>query len=261
METQKIGRHTVEIYNAIDELPIARFHKYQKLLLVDAGIGADITAFDQRIEKVRRFLLAGKPEKAGQELENLRQCVYLIQSGLTPKHRAFAVLVASIDGERCDDLRDEALERVLERLADVPHKWITATLEAVKKKIDAELTVYFPSVFNTSDVKEYYNLLRERTLALLDGIVRGEHDPERLEPVERLTTRLLTYSNPQSFSGSDGLEVQYDRQFEDLCLMLAEQLHVDAKGYTVLEFYNAYEFIRERAKQAEKTQKRPNLGR
>ncbi|MGF2526095.1 hypothetical protein ACQUW0_27690, partial [Ralstonia pseudosolanacearum] len=50
MVTVKIGKHTVEMYDTIEELPIVRFHKYQKLLLIDAGIGADIVAFDQRIE-------------------------------------------------------------------------------------------------------------------------------------------------------------------------------------------------------------------
>ena len=64
MVTVKIGKHTVEMYDTIEELPIVRFHKYQKLLLIDAGIGADIVAFDQRIEKTRRYLMDGKPEKA-----------------------------------------------------------------------------------------------------------------------------------------------------------------------------------------------------
>ena len=73
MVTEKIGKHTVEYYDTIDALPIVRFHKYQKLLLVDAGVGSDITAFDQRVEKARRFIVAGKPDQAQQELENLRQ--------------------------------------------------------------------------------------------------------------------------------------------------------------------------------------------
>ena len=71
MTTTKIGNHTVEYYDAIDELPIVRFHKYQKLLLIDAGVGSDIAAFDQRIEKTRRFLMLGQNDKAQQELENV----------------------------------------------------------------------------------------------------------------------------------------------------------------------------------------------
>ena len=51
MKTVKIGEYTVEIYDAIDELPMLRFHKYNKMLLVDAGIGSDLQDFDTHIEK------------------------------------------------------------------------------------------------------------------------------------------------------------------------------------------------------------------
>lgn len=261
MVTAKIGKHTVEFYDTIEELPIVRFHKYQKLLLVDAGIGSDITAFDQRIEKTRRFLMAGKPEQAQQELENMRQCVFLIQSGVNPKHRAFAALVTKIDGQDCTDIGDDALAAITEKLNDVPESELTAQLEAVKKKIDGELTLYFPALFNDSDVKEYYDILRKRTLEILNGIVAGVDDPAGAEIVDKLTTALITYSNPKLFTGSDGVEIQFERQFENLCLVLSEQLHVEPKKYSVLEFYNAFDFVKERAKQAEKAHKRPNLRR
>ena len=261
MVTAKIGKHTVEFYDTIEELPIVRFHKYQKLLLVDAGIGSDIAAFDQRIEKTRRFLMAGKPEQAQQELENMRQCVFLIQSGVNPKHRAFAALVTKIDGQDCTDIGDDALAAITEKLNDVPESELTAQLEAVKKKIDGELTLYFPALFNDSDVKEYYDILRKRTLEILNGIVAGVDDPAGAEIVDKLTTALITYSKPQMFTGSDGVEIQFDRQFENLCLVLSEQLHVEPKKYSVLEFYNAFDFVKERAKQAEKAQKRAKFGR
>ena len=261
MVTEKIGKHTVEYYDSIDALPIVRFHKYQKLLLVDAGVGSDITAFDQRVEKARRFIVAGKPDQAQQELENLRQCVYLIQTELSPKHRAFAALVTKIDGQDCNDIGDDALAAVTEKLNDVPEIELTARLEAVKKKIDGELMLYFPSLFNDSDVKEYYDILRKRTLEILNGIVAGEQDPDRTAIVEKLTTALITYSHPKLFTGSDGVEIQFDRQFENLCLVLSEQLHIDPKKYSVLEFYNAFDFVKERAKQAERAQKRPKFQR
>lgn len=261
MKTIRIGKHTVEYYDSIDELPVVRFHKYQKLLLIDAGIGADIAAFDQHIEKVRRFLLDNKPDKAQQELENVRQCVFLIQAGLTPRHRAFAALVSKLDGRSCTDLSDDALAAVTQKLSDAPLRELSDQLGAVKKKIDGELMTYFPAIFNDSDVKEYYDIMRRRTLEILLGIVKGDPEPAGTPLVEKLTTALITYSKPKSFTGSDGVEVQFDRQFENLCLALSEQLHVDPKRYTVLEFYNAFDFLRERAKQTEKAQKRPNSGR
>lgn len=261
MVTTKIGKHTVEIYDAIDELPIVRFHKYQKLLLIEAGVGSDIAAFDQRTEKMRRYLMDGKTEKAQQELENLRQSVFMIQNEISPKNRAFAVLVAKIDGRECNDLTDDALLRITAELNDVPEKELTAQLEAVKKKIDEELRTYFPVLFADSTVKEYYDLLKKRTLAVLQNIIDGVDQPDATPEIEKLTTALLTYSNPKCFSGPESAEIQFDRQFENLCLVLSEQLHVKPKEYTVLEFYNAFDFVQERAKQAEKAQKRANKTR
>ena len=113
MVTTKLGKHRVELYGAVDELPIVRFHRYQKYLLIDAGVGGDITAFDQRTEKARRYLMAGKPDDARKELANLRQCVFLIQSGLTPRHRAFAALVRKVDGEEFPEADDSSIDRIL----------------------------------------------------------------------------------------------------------------------------------------------------
>ena len=225
-------------------------------MLIDAGIGSDIAAFDQRIERTRRFIASGNAEKAQQELENLRQCVYMIQNGINPQHRAFAALITKIDGIECNDLSDDALIAITERLKDAPAKEQAAQLDAAKKKIDGELMIYFPSMFNDSDVKEYYDLLRNRTLEILNAIVAGKEKPESTANVEKLTTALVTYSNPKVFTGSDGLEIQFDRQFENLCLVLSEQLHVEPKKYSVLEFYNAFDFVKERQKQLERAQKR-----
>lgn len=261
MVIRKIGTHTVEMYDTIDELPIVRFHKYQKLLLIDAGIGSDIAALDQRLEKARRFVMSGKMDKAQQELENMRQTVYFIQTGLSPKHRAFAALVTKLDGRECNDIGDDALAAITDALKEAPEQELTAQLDAVKKKIDGELMLYFPSLFDDSEVKEYFDLLRKRTLAVLNAIVAGDADPGASEAVEKLTTALITYSNPKVFTGSDGVEIQFDRQFENLCLSLSEQLHVEPKKYTVLEFYNAFDFVKEKAKQVEKAQKRAKSGR
>lgn len=256
MVTVKIGDHKVRLYDAIDELPIARFHRYQRSLLVDAGVGSDISAFDQRIERARRFLMAGDNEKASRELDNLRQSVFLIQNEVDTKLLSFAALVAEIDGVACEDLSDEGLARIRGMLEDAPVGEMTARLEAVKKKIDDELQLYFPKVFNDANVKEYYDILRKRSLAILRAIMTDEERPGMTDEVDRWTTALITYSKPQMFTGSEGVEVQFDRQFEDLCLVLSEQVHVNSKGLTVLEFYNAFEFVRERARQAEKGHKR-----
>ena len=99
-----------------------RFHKYNKMLLVDAGIGSDLQDFDTHIEKGNEIRPSKTPELAAIELDNMRQNVYFIQSGLSPKYLAFAVLVKSIDGTPYNDLSDDGLQKVVDMFGDVPLK-------------------------------------------------------------------------------------------------------------------------------------------
>lgn len=255
MRTTQIGKYKVEIYDAIEDLPMQRFHKYNKMLLVDASIGSDLADFDRHIEKAMLYAKGKTPELAAVELENMRQNVYFIQSGISPRCLAFAVLVKSIDGKEQNDLSDDALQNIVNMFSDVPIKEITANIEAVKKKIDDELQMYFPRLFEDSTIKEYFDELRRRTLLVLDSIVNGE-TPEKTEQIEKITMELLTYNKPQIFSGSDNLEISFDKQFEKMCLMLSQHLNVNPKNYTVLEYYNAYEYIKDIMKEKAKHAKR-----
>ena len=40
MKNVQIKGMNVELYDSIEDLPIMRFHKYNKMLLVDAGVGS-----------------------------------------------------------------------------------------------------------------------------------------------------------------------------------------------------------------------------
>lgn len=134
MKHVKLGKHNVLLYNSIEELPITRYHKYNKMLLVDAGLGSDLNAVDGHIERAVRFIKTEQRKEAATELENLRQTIYLIVQGMNPQHLAFAVLVAEIDGKACDDISDEGLQRTLQQIGDVAMRDVTAEMEAVKKK-------------------------------------------------------------------------------------------------------------------------------
>ncbi|WAX05475.1 hypothetical protein AS73P1_00056 [Alistipes phage AS73P1] len=247
MRTTTIAERAVIMYDAIDELPILRFHAYNKMLLIDAGIGSDLNDWDAHIEKAIRFIRKEKPDLAEKELDNLRQNVYFIQSGISPKHMAFACLVKSVDGTEYNDMTPDGLRKVLELFADAPNAELTAQLEAVKKKIDDEMQLYFPKLFDDATIKEYYDQLKQRTLLMLDAIIQGDDTDKRAE-IDQITTLLMTYTHPQSFSGSDSMEIRYDKQFENMCLMLSQHLHVNPKTFTVLEYYNAFEYIKEATK-------------
>lgn len=251
MKTVNIGKHVVEIFDSIEDLPMVRFHKYNKMSLIDGGIGSDLTDFDNHIERAIAFNKRGKPDLSNMELENLRQNIYLIQTELSPKHLAFAVLIKSIDGVEKKDLSDDGLQKILDLFADIPQNEMTAHSEAVKKKIDEELQLYYPDLFDDSTIKEYYDDLRKKTLLELQSIINGKTVENEIE-IERITLELITYNKPHIFSGTKNAEIEHNKSFGNMCTMISEHLHLDAKELTVLEFYISFERVKEKLKPTKK---------
>lgn len=251
MKTAKIGKHIVEYYDSIEDLPIMRFHKYNKMLLIDAGLGSDLTDFDAHIEKAVAFIQSGDKDNATNELNNLRKAVYFIQNGLSPKYLAFAALISKVDGNETNDLSDDGLRSVVDTLADTTQKQAVSELDSAKKKIDEELRTYFPAMFDNADEKEFYNMLKARTVATLQNIIENKPQSE-WQNVERLTRELLIFAKPPVFDGSESVEIVADKQFERMCLMIAQHLNVNARKYSVLAFYNAFEYLKEMLKKQRK---------
>lgn len=129
----KVGKYKLKMYESINELPVERYHMYNKMLMVDAGVGSTIESFDLHIEKVLRFM-KDKPDLAAKELENLRQNVYLLQERLSPRNLAFCALVAEVNGKPQDDITSEGLKRLAKKFDKVIQKDIDDILSDVKKK-------------------------------------------------------------------------------------------------------------------------------
>lgn len=238
-----IGKHRVTMYDDIAEMPVKRYHVYNRMMLVDAGVGSDITDFDRHIGRALAYDRKEQRENLLLELKNLRQSVYFVLNNINPKMMAFAALVTKIDDILCDDLTDDGLRRVTELLSDVPIGDITASSGVVKKKIDQDLVRVFPKIFDDATVKDYYDRLRKRTLLVLQGIVEGIGGVQG--DIDRLTDDLLVWSRPAEFEGRENAEVRYDKQFDRICVVMAQNLHNDPKRYTVQEYFSAYEYILE----------------
>jgi hypothetical protein len=250
MKTIEVDGKKIELYDSIEDLPILRFHKFNKMLLVDAGVGSDLADFDRHIERAIIYASGDTPKMAVKELQNLRQNVYLIQSEVSPRCMAFAALVKSIDGVEYNDMSDDGLQKVINIIGNVSHNEMTGYLNSVKKKIDDDLRLYFPSLFEDATLKEYYDRLKDRTVKVLKTVIAGKATDEESKEISDITSELITYFRPQEYDGSEGVEVKQDRQFENMCLVLSQNLHVDAKKFTVLEYYNAFEYVKEQNKKA-----------
>lgn len=250
MRTTTINSKVVEIYDDIESLPIKRFHKYNKMLLIDAGVGSDLNDIDAHIAKVIAFIKDNKQDDAVTEMYNLRQSIYFVQSGVSPRLLAFTTLVKSIDGQPCDDLSDNGLMRVYESLGNIPTNEMTSLFGEVKKKIDDELRMYFPQYFDSSESKEFHDIMRRRTLAKLQEIESGEKDND----AEALDIKLLTYNKPKDFTNGKA-EIEHDLAFERSCHIISQDLHIRVKDFSVIEFYTALQYIKEEQEGLKKSKK------
>lgn len=251
MKEITVNGNRITLYDDIESLPVARFHKYNKMLLLDSGIGSDLSDFAAHIQRAKYYLKTGD-ESALAELDNLMQNVLLIQQELSPKHYAFAVLVAKINGVECDDISDDGLRRTLDRLSDITNAELTAELQSVKKKIDMELAAYFPKLFDDAKVKEYRDDVARRAEMVLEEITRGVDNTAR---IAEITGRMIKSSKPKRFGSDGNAEVAHDKNFGTMCLLISQELHAKAEDMTVMQFYTANEYLENLSKERKKVLK------
>lgn len=227
--------HIIKLYDSIDEMPIVNFQKYNKFILIDSGLGSDIDSVDSHLVNLARLIKTDKA-KASQELQNLRQTMHMIVSGISPKYLAFAALIHSIDNKVITDLSDDNLKKILSDINYVKHNKIIKFLAWLKKKLDTELEVYFPNEFGScAKEKEVYDKLKQKTLLTLDEII---NDSDNYECINKIDDFLFSLYKPKNFLGQHSVEVKYDKQFETTCMYISQEAHMNAKNMTVLEFYN-----------------------
>ena len=108
----KVGQHEVELYEGIDSLPIARYQKFNRLMLVDSGVGSTIEELDTHL---RRAILYCKTnaDHTYTELLNLRQSFHMATNGIHPGMIAFGAFVKSLDGKEYPvHITDEQLQEI-----------------------------------------------------------------------------------------------------------------------------------------------------
>ena len=253
MKSLLINKKIVRVYDSIDEMPIINFQKYNKYLLIDSGIGSDADDIDAHIIKIAKFIKANNSKKALQELQNMRQNMYMVNSEISPKYLAFAALIHSIDGKEVNDLSDDGLKKLLQDLKDVKHSKVIDFLLWLKKKVTSELETYFPGDFVNPKEKEAYDRLKNRTLLVLDSIINNTDNTKQIESIDAM---MLNMHAPKVFIGSESVEIKYDKQFESTCLLIAQKTNMDARKMTVLQFYNAIDNIKAQAEAEAKSLKK-----
>ena len=253
MKSLLINKKIVRVYDSIDEMPIINFQKYNKYLLIDSGIGSDADDIDAHIVKIAKYIKSNNNRKALQELQNMRQNIYMVNSEISPKYLAFAALIHSVDGKEVNDLSDDGLKKLLQDLKEVKHSKVIDFLLWLKKKVTSELEIYFPGDFVNPKEKDAYDKLKQRTLLVLDSMINDTDNSEQIETIDMI---MLNMHSPKSYIGSESVEIKYDKQFESTCLLIAQKTSMDARKMTVLQFYNAIDNIKAQAEAEAKSLKR-----
>lgn len=252
MKTVTLNKHEVKLYDSIDEMPIINFQKYNKYIIVDSGLGSDVDSVDEHLVNLAKLIKTNK-DKAQQEIQNLRQTMHLIVSGISPNYLAFAALIHSIDGEKVEDLSDENLKIVLRKLKNTKHSTLINILLWVKKKLATELELYFPGNFSDAKDKETYDKIKQRTILQLESIA---YEIDNSDKIKEIDDWLFGLYKPNTFNGKASIEIKYDKQFETACMIISQKANMNAKSMTVLEFYSTLNNISKQAEAEAKAYKK-----
>lgn len=247
MRKEKLSGHIFEFYESISELPIERFHQYSRYMLVASGVGDSWEDVEKHISRILQFI--GKDDKkAQQETLNLRQNLYMVMNQMDVHHKGFFFLTKSVDGKEWSDFSDTGIDKLFAIAQQASVKEVNKLIGSVIGRIDEELHQYFPEMFDDSVEKNYTELLRKRALLQIDEIQNGaDHTAE----IEKLNEQISSKYVPKNFE-NDAAVVDFDRQFENMCLILSKEFKGGVKGYTIIEFYSAYNLLREQQREMKK---------
>ena len=134
----KLGKHTVEFYDSIDSLPFDRFNSFNKFVMLDAELGSDVIAFDQKISKIFQFLGKEMIKEATGELYNLRNTYHNIMTENNVRGLAFACLIRKIDDVKIEDYSIENMKSILKKLSgwglEIGH--VKESNDSIKKNLN-----------------------------------------------------------------------------------------------------------------------------
>ena len=76
-----------------------------------------------------------------------------------------------------------------------------------------------------------------------------EKNEDHSEEINELSKQLVRFGKPMVFNGDRNREILYDKNFIGNCISIAQNLNMDAKQMTVLEYYRAIEVLEEQQKE------------
>ena len=120
-----------EFYDSIEDLPQKQFLNFEKMLLIESGVGENLQAFDVHLQKIFLFMSNNKNQEAKEEILNLRQNFFFMISNFSVKTLALCCLLKGkeiINQEQARTTSKELIEK------GITNNQIESLIEQVKKK-------------------------------------------------------------------------------------------------------------------------------
>lgn len=249
MKTIEFEGHKVEIYNSPEDMPMKRYNRFNKFLMIDNEVGFSFEDYNKRSAKTYSFMKRGMNKEAMQELKNRNQMVFNAFMEYNPKGRAMAILVHSINNTVFRDYSGDGLDKVLDELEKIgfAQRIASQTVDEAKKKIESQLSKYFPSRFKSYDGVQFNNELIKMSLLEVRGILYGSSE-ELENQIGRHDKNMLSMNTPSSWNinAKDNMERRMEIDFEKYLFAVAEHTKIDVEEVSVYRFYALEEFIREK---------------
>lgn len=135
MKELTIKKHRIQFFDSIRKLPIRRYQKFNKYMMIAAEVGDSIADYDKRMARAIGYLSAEDYKSAMIELTNQRQCLHNALETYSPSNLALAIMVYSIDGKEYQSYEEDSLNEVLDTLEAIgfTKEMLDTNLSEVKK--------------------------------------------------------------------------------------------------------------------------------
>ena len=158
----------------------------------------------------------------------------------------------SVDGKVWEDFSDSGVHKLYEMVMNASELAMARAERGIRERLDEELRDYFPEVFE-SENKNLLDYARKRALLQVDEVL---NDTDNSAEIAKLGELLSIGYKPMVFDGKESVELQFDKQFEQMCLALSKEFGGKAKEYSVMEYYSAYERLEKINKELERIKKK-----
>ncbi len=153
------GVNIIEMYDSVHNMPILRFRRWNKYAMQSSEVGSEFQDFSNRLSKISQFILKGMKKEALEEIENTRITVYNGIQEISPRMKAFAIFIKSINGKTYEDFSPEKLDECLNHLSKIGinDKEAVERLQEVKKKSNWNYLFIFQKRFQKMVTKNKHH--------------------------------------------------------------------------------------------------------